>query len=215
MKIANKMKLYNIHRDYDNKNYYRKNLDKNPFKEFAIWIQIASSCKIVDLNAMILSTIDYNNQPDARVVLLRHFSNRGFVFYTNYNSKKGKDINNNNNVSATLFWPILEKQIRIKGIVSKTSYRNSNNYFLSRPKSNIISTIISHQSKYIKSIDKLDLKWKKLFNKINYKIECPKYWGGYLIKPYSIEFWQGRPNRLHKRIIYIKKTKWTMKILSP
>ncbi|UOF94237.1 MAG: pyridoxamine 5'-phosphate oxidase [Bacteroides sp.] len=188
-----------------------------PFKEFKKWIKIAQDNNILDFNAMTLSTVSSNNIPSSRIVLLKQINKDGLIFYTNYRSNKSIDLNHNKNVAANFYWAKINKQIRINGLVNKIPYKLSNQYFLSRPRTSMISSIISKQSSYINSINSLE---KKLFYLTNNKkilnnIKCPKYWGGYIIKPYMIEFWQGKPNRMHDRILFIKQNKWVKKILSP
>ena len=186
----------------------------NPHKLFDEWYKIAENdIAILEPNCMSLSTI-LNNEVRNRIVLLKEFSSEGFVFYTNYNSKKGQAIAQNPKVGLHFFWPSLEKQIIINGIAEKISEEKSIAYFNSRPKGSQIGAIISNQSNEIKNRKELESKIKDL-EQLDI-LEKPKHWGGYLIKPYLFEFWQGRENRLHDRIEFVYEDNlWTWKRLAP
>ena len=169
------------------------------------------------MNAMTISTIGADGFPKGRVVLLKKYDEYGFYFYTNYNSEKGKSIANNNKVSLSFFWPNMERQIIIKGIAEKTSEADSTNYFHSRPKGSQLGAAVSHQSSVLESREILEENLAILEKKYeNAEIPKPEEWGGYLVKPISIEFWQGRANRLHDRIRYTLKDKdWVIERLAP
>jgi pyridoxamine 5'-phosphate oxidase len=193
-----------------------KGLPDNPFVLFSKWFdEIENFGSEIESNAMSLSTVSPNSSPTTRIVLLKKFSSSGFVFYTNYNSRKGKNISHNSNVCLSFYWPSLERQVIIKGIATKTSEDESIKYFNSRPESSRVGAIVSNQSEVIKSREFIDSKLKKFI--VNSKnLVKPKNWGGYNVVPSSIEFWQGRDNRLHDRIIYSKESKiWNFKRLSP
>lgn len=203
---------------------YKKNIliesesPKNPFYLFHDWFQYEKSIKKEEeINAMSLSTLGKNGFPETRIVLLKEYSEKGFVFYTNYYSSKGKSIFSIPKVCISFFWKKTERQIIIKGIASKLSRKKSDQYFNNRPKGNKIGSWSSKQSTVIKSRNFLIKQYKKWSSFFRKKIITrPFYWGGYIVKPYTIEFWQGRPNRLHDRIIYIRKeNKWNLKRLSP
>jgi len=193
-----------------------ENLPENPIKLFSDWFNNADSkSNEIEPNAMSLSAIDLNGVPITRVVLLKKFSNDGFVFCTNYSSTKGKSITKNPNVCMSFFWSSLEQQVIINGKASKVSEADSDNYFNSRPIGSRRGAIISNQSEIIPSREYLENKLKKN-NLENNSVKRPKNWGGYIVDPTSIEFWQGRENRLHDRILYKKENNiWNYVRLSP
>ena len=193
-----------------------KNLPKNPIDLFSEWFNYIDSQKLeIEPNAMSLSTININNSPSTRVVLLKKFSNEGFVFYSNYCSRKGKDIDKNSNVCLSFFWPATEQQIIINGNAVKISNKESENYFNTRPIGSQLGAVVSNQSEVIESRQFLENKMTK-FKLDNTSIRKPDHWGGYIVNPYALEFWQGRDNRLHDRILYRKdKNIWNYVRLSP
>jgi pyridoxamine 5'-phosphate oxidase len=193
-----------------------KNLSKDPFDLFDNWFEdLEKFGNERENNAMSLSTVNDKNVPTTRVVLLKQFSKNGFVFYSNYDSRKGKHIDNNPNVCISFYWPSMERQVIINGKVSKISAIESEKYFNSRPKSSQLGAIISNQSEIIPSRKYLEEKLSK-FNISNNNLKRPSNWGGYILKPELFEFWQGRDSRLHDRIIFSKsKTNWDQKRLSP
>ena len=193
-----------------------EDLPENPIKLFSDWFNNADSkSNEIEPNAMSLSAIDLNGVPITRVVLLKKFSNDGFVFCTNYSSRKGKSITKNPNVCISFFWSSLEQQVIINGKASKVSEADSDNYFNSRPIGSRLGAIISNQSEIIPSREYLENKLKKN-NLENNSVKRPKNWGGYIVDPTSIEFWQGRENRLHDRILYKKENNiWNYVRLSP
>ena len=201
---------------YDKLSLIENHLPKEPIKLFQIWFEeLCNSKSVLEPNAMTLSTVGNENKPRNRVVLLKKFSEKGFVFYTNYKSKKGIDINNNPNVSISFFWPSFERQVIIEGICSKITNKESDKYFYSRPIDSQIGAIISDQSSEIPNRDYIENKFDS-FKSDNTEILRPLNWGGYIINPINIEFWQGRKNRLHDRILYYKNNNsWVFKRLSP
>ena len=201
---------------YDKLSLIEQQLPKEPIKLFQIWFEeLCKSNSVLEPNAMTLSTVGNENKPRNRVVLLKKFSRKGFVFYTNYKSKKGIDITNNPNVSISFFWPSFERQVIIEGICSKITNKESDKYFYSRPIDSQIGAIISDQSSEIPNRDYIENKFDS-FKSDNTEILRPLNWGGYIINPISIEFWQGRKNRLHDRILYYKNdNSWLFKRLSP
>ena len=201
---------------YDKLSLIEQHLPKEPIKLFQIWFEeLCKSNSVLEPNAMTLSTVGNENKPRNRVVLLKKFSEKGFVFYTNYKSKKGIDINYNPNVSISFFWPSFERQVIIEGICTKISNKESDKYFYSRPIESQIGAIISDQSSEIPNRDYIENKFDS-FKSDNTEISRPLNWGGYIINPISIEFWQGRKNRLHDRILYYKNdNSWLFKRLSP
>ena len=209
--------IQNLRVDYSGEILDIEKLDKNPINQFKLWFNDSKSNNIIEPNAMILSTISKENTINSRTVLLKDIFENGFVFYTNYNSRKGKDINYNNDVSAVFLWKEIERQIIIKGYSTKISKEKSEVYFNSRPRKSRIAAWASKQSENLKNsnelIDSFNFYNKKFKDK---KIPLPDFWGGYVIEPYSIEFWQGRSSRMHERIIYKKnKKKWDISKLYP
>ncbi len=195
-------------------------LPKSPFELFSNWFQEVEDAKGVDeVNAMTLTTQGLDGYPKSRIVLLKHFDVNGFVFYTNYDSEKGKAIQNNDKVCISFFWPNLERQVIIKGIVAKISEEKSAAYFQSRPRGSQLGAWVSNQSETIASRAILDEKLLNLENKYaNKEIPKPSFWGGYSIQPIAFEFWQGRANRLHDRFRFsnqINTDNWKIERLSP
>ncbi len=169
---------------------------------------------------MTISTVIDNAVPDARVVLLRHVSDKGFIFYTNYNSAKGQQLLQNNNMSAVFWWPQSHRQIRIMGKVSKIAREDSEQYFATRDRETQIGAWASMQSKFIENYDVLQNRLTEYEAKFkNIEVPCPPYWGGYILEPIEIEFWQGRHSRLHDRIVFtrdnIKTNDWQISRLAP
>ena len=166
---------------------------------------------------MVLSSVDKFRRPASRVVLLKEFSQRGFVFFTNYESRKGQELKKNPYVATTFFWPLLERQVRIEGSITKLSSKENQAYFAARPRDAQLSAWASSQSDQVSSRKVLEQNLKTLEQAFqDRKIPCPPYWGGYLIKPRSIEFWQGRENRLHDRIVFSRSGKtWKKSRISP
>ena len=208
------MSIHHLREHYGKGQLLEKDVLANPIDLFDAWFKLAINQKIKEPNAMVLGTVNSFNKPRSRVVLLKEYREDGFVFYTNYSSNKGHEIENNSNVCITFLWLEMEKQIRIEGIATKVSNKESEDYFNSRPEGSKVGAIISNQSKPIHSRELLDLK----LNQFNYNdtINKPEHWGGYIIKPNLFEFWQGRANRLHDRIEYnFIEGKWIYQRLQP
>lgn len=191
----------------------------NPLTQFERWMGEALSLDIPEANAMTLATASKAGQPSARIVLLKDFSEKGFVFFTNYNSQKGQEIDQNPKAAVLFFWPKLMRQIKIEGVLGKVSPAESENYFKTRPTGNQLSAWASQQSSEIKSKEELEKHFKQLEEKYKGQdIPYPEFWGGYCLKPYAYEFWQGQANRLHDRIRYElidEDTFWKIKRLAP
>lgn len=203
------------------KDYLKKEIDTivntNPLVWFSEWFQDAIASKEPEPTAMVLSTVSADNSPSSRVVLLKAFDESGFTFFTNYNSRKGKQISINNKVSIVFFWPNTERQVRIEGSAIRTSEMLSDDYFNTRPIESRLNAIISPQSEIITSKLTLIEQRQKLEELSDFnKLKRPANWGGYCVKPILIEFWQGGPSRLHDRIEFRKNnTKWQINRLAP
>jgi pyridoxamine 5'-phosphate oxidase len=212
-------KLQALRREYSGETLNPANVLKDPFLQFANWLHLLMEKNPGDPNAMVLATADKQGRPSARVVLLKEFDHRGFVFYTNYNSKKGKEIDANPNASLLFYWPDLHQQVRIEGVLEKNSPEDAKNYFNERPRESRISAWISPQSHVIESKELLEEKYLELSDKYNdQEIPYPSFWGGYCLKPNLFEFWQGQPNRLHDRVQYrfVEDTgEWVIEQLAP
>jgi pyridoxamine 5'-phosphate oxidase len=206
-----------IRRDFAGKPLDENSVDKNPIEQFQIWFEEAVNAQLLDPYAMSITTVNIDGQPSTRVVYMRGIKEGGFIFYTNYNSKKGEALKNNNFVSLNFFWGELDRQIRIEGEVIKVSDEDSDAYFAQRPRESKIGAWASEQSEEIKDRAELEKKVAYFTEKFKDKdVPRPPHWGGYLVKPNNIEFWQGRPNRLHDRIVFTKSgSVWLKSRLSP
>ena len=210
--------LHDYRKNYNKGELTKNKVDTNPLQQFRKWFYEAKDSESVEeVNAMTLTTVGLDGFSKGRVVLLKKYDEHGFYFYTNYSSEKGKSIAQNNKVSLLFFWPGLERQIIIKGTASKTSEDDSNNYFNSRPKGSQLGALVSNQSEVIETRKVIENKLALLENQyFDKEIKKPANWGGYLVSPISIEFWQCRPNRLHDRIRYrLSHLDWIIERLSP
>ncbi len=211
--------LGDYRKNYRKNELLKKNIPENPMELFQKWFYEADESNgIEEANIMNLATIGLDNFPKNRIVLLKRFTWEGFIFYTNYNSEKGKAIRENPNVALSFFWHSQERQIIIKGIVEKIAENLSDGYFETRPEGSKLGAWASHQSEVIDSRDKLDKKLSFFENKFkDMEVPRPAYWGGYIVKPTSIEFWQGRPNRMHDRMRYTLQENydWKLERLEP
>jgi pyridoxamine 5'-phosphate oxidase len=209
--------IADIRKDYKLRSLSELDVAANPIDQFTTWWNEAIASNIDEVNAMTLATADANGRPSARIVLLKGMSENGFEFFTNYESNKSKEMAVNNKVALVFFWKELERQIRIEGTVSKLSEAESDKYFFSRPEESRIGAWSSPQSSVIDSREVLDehvLQTKQAFEGI--EITRPPFWGGYIVKPACIEFWQGRSSRLHDRIAYfLENDSWIIKRLAP
>ena len=196
--------LSNYRKSYEKEELLESKCPENPMELFQKWFINADNSEVVEeTNAMTVATIGKDGFPKSRVVLLKKYTWEGFIFYTNYNSEKGKAIEDNNHICISFFWPALEQQIIIKGVAEKLAENLSDGYFESRPDGSKLGAWASEQSKVVSSREELDENLKTFEQKFDGKeIPRPKHWGGFLVKPVSLEFWQGRPNRMHDRIKY-------------
>ncbi len=209
--------ISSIRRDYQFEDLLENSSPNDPMELFDAWLETAIKSCPEDPTAMILSTVDADQKPHARVVLLKQRKEEGFSFFTNYDSDKGEQLAQNHNACLTFFWPSLSRQIRIEGIVKKVSRKVSEEYFASRPKGSQLAAAASNQSQPVSSRDSLH----KAFNELEEQytdstIECPINWGGYILEAQYIEFWQGRPSRLHDRLSYkFTNNNWSRARLAP
>jgi pyridoxamine 5'-phosphate oxidase len=212
------MELFNYRKSYTKDKLSMNDIGDNPIDFFVKWFKEAeNSDQIIEPNAMTISTVDENSFPSSRVVLLKQIKERSLIFFTNYNSNKGKSLDKNENICASFYWPPLERQVIIKGNAKKISSIESEDYFNSRPFESQAAAIISNQSEDIDSYESLLEKYNSFIeqNK-NTKLKRPNNWGGIEIFINQIEFWQGRKNRLHNRVLCnFQKDTWEYKLLSP
>ena len=219
------MSIADLRRDYCLAGLRRKDLDTDPIVQFEKWFGQARAAhasvardKVEDVNAMTLATADKQGRPSARVVLLKGVDQRGFIFFTNYQSRKGQELSENPHAAAVFYWPDLERQVCIAGEVAKLSRTESEAYFKTRPKGSRLAAWASTQSDVIANREVLEEKWKRLEAQYpGEEVPMPSYWGGYVLTPARIEFWQGRPNRLHDRFRYsrLPDKGWQLERLAP
>jgi len=209
--------MADLRREYTLAGLRRADLDPDPITQFNKWFEQAMAAGIREPNAMTLATADRQGQPSARIVLLKNVSEKGFTFFTNYESRKGNELGTNPLAALVLFWPELERQLCISGSVKKVTRAESKKYFDSRPRGSRLAAWVSSQSETIQ--DRAALEKKLAMLEARYpgeEVPLPPYWGGYCLAPARIEFWQGRPNRLHDRFQYREQSKgWLLERLSP
>lgn len=211
------MNLAGIRQEYQKHSLSKKDILNDPILQFSKWFDESVKSKIEMVNAMTLATSTLNGIPSARIVLLKEFDKRGFVFFTHFESRKGIDLLRNPNAALCFFWKELERQVRIEGIVEELSPAESDKYFKLRPDESKVSAIISKQSTVIPNRKYLEDLWENEMNKVCVeKLIRPKNWGGFRVKPNQIEFWQGRPNRLNDRLNFQKDgDDWILSRLAP
>lgn len=217
-KLLTMKNLSSIRTDYTKSYLDENDLLVNPISQFIKWLDLAFQTKVQETNMMVLSTVSADGFPNSRAMLLKDVSDEGFFFFSNYLSVKGLELENNPKANLTFFWEEREQQVRVKGLVEKISREESVEYFNSRPSGSKISVCVSKQSSVVKDRQELEDKAQQLAaNKSDKEIKCPEYWGGYILKPIEMEFWQGRANRLHDRLKYTLNNngKWDITRLAP
>lgn len=210
--------IASIRKNYSQKKLTEQKAEADPIKQFAKWWKQAIKAEIEEVNAMTLATASSDGVPAARIVLLKEFSEKGFSFFTNYNSFKGQQLAENPKACLVFFWKEMERQVRITGLIEKLNAEANDTYFNSRPEESRLGAIASPQSQVIQSREWLDARFKELKKDLKGKaVERPEHWGGYLVKPVIIEFWQGRPGRLHDRLQYTLDDtgNWKIERLAP
>ncbi|MCS5662775.1 MAG: pyridoxamine 5'-phosphate oxidase [Flavobacteriales bacterium] len=212
-----KKNIADIRTDYTKNSISEIGLNSDPVQQFKIWFNQALDSKVIEASAMVLSTVSSEGFPSGRVLLLKGVEDSGFTFFTNYNSAKAKDMEANSNASMTFFWSELEQQVRIAGVIEKLDSVISDSYFYSRPRASQISAVASNQSDKLENRDDLIQevnRLEKLYE--NKKVPRPENWGGYVLKPVKVEFWQGRTSRLHDRFLYeLIDGTWQISRLAP
>ena len=210
--------LSNYRKSYEKQELLENNIGDDPMQLFQTWFnEVDKNFDVGETNAMTITTIGLDGFPKGRVVLLKKYTEEGFIFYTNYESEKGKAIAANPNVCLSFFWPQAERQVIIKGKTEKVAESLSDDYFKSRPRGSQLGAMVSHQSEVLPSRNDLEQRLQDLERKFEGKeIPRPKFWGGYIVKPVEMEFWQGRANRLHDRIRFtLSENVWKIERLSP
>lgn len=207
--------IHHLRENYESGELDITNMYPSPLLQFASWFEEAGKAGIPEPNAMVLSTVSPDGKPSSRVVLLKEFNGKGFIFFTNYLSKKGHDLEQNPNACLNFWWGALERQIRISGKIEKISEKENDEYFYSRPIGSQAGAVISPQSREIESREWLEQKFIEI--QLKGEIKRPDHWGGYILMPDTLEFWQGRSNRLHDRLVYEKMEgeNWKIKRLAP
>ena len=211
--------LADLRKDYCLAGLLEKDLEKDPFRQFEKWFQEAEAAKLVEPNAMVLSTVGADGRPVSRTLLLKGLDGRGFVFYTNYESRKGRELVGNARVALLFSWLGLERQVGVEGVAARISREESEAYFHSRPRASQLGAWVSPQSSVIASRAVLDDSMKAMEHKYaGLEVPVPQNWGGYRVAPDAVEFWQGRRSRLHDRLRFRRETKtadWVVERLSP
>jgi len=206
--------MHSHRRNYNLHELTEQKISPNPYEQFSWWFEDATGAEIIEPNAMVLSTATKTGKPSSRIVLLKIFDENGFVFYSNYHSRKGKELTENNQASLLFYWDKLERQVRIEGTIERIEAHLSDEYFAARPFESRLSAIVSEQSEEIPSRQFLEDKLEEVRKAGS--VHRPEYWGGYILKADYFEFWQGRASRLHDRIVYdLENGAWKIKRLAP
>lgn len=213
------LRLYinTLRHDFSKQTLDESQVDKSPFLQFEKWFKEAVDAHVNEPNAMTVATASKSGKPAARILLLRNFNENGFVFYTNYDSRKGEEIDENPHCALLFFWPELERQVRIEGKLIKQTAAESDLYFNTRPRTSKLGAWTSPQSKVVKNRKELDELYEQMSQRFpSEDVPRPPHWGGYVLQPDSIEFWQGRPSRMHDRILYtLVNGNWKIERLAP
>jgi len=212
------LSISDLRRDYTRQSLQETEVNPNPFNQFQTWFEQALLAQLPEPNAMTLATATPDGKPSARMVLLKNFDQRGFVFYTNYQSYKAQDLTINPQAALVFWWAELERQVRIQGKVEQVSAQESDEYYYSRPLNSRLGAWASNQSQVVESREILELRLQELKTKYdNQEVPRPPHWGGFRIIPTTIEFWQGQPSRLHDRLNYRRRDDgtWFIERLSP
>jgi pyridoxamine 5'-phosphate oxidase len=210
------MEIADLRKEYTLAGLRRSDLLPDPIQQFIRWFEQAQAAKVLEPNAMTLATVDSDGQPSSRIVLLKGIDTRGFSFFTNYGSRKGQEIEANPRAALTIFWPALERQVCVRGLCEKLSREESEDYFKTRPLGSQLGAWVSSQSVAIPDRAWLEERLKEASALHGENPPIPPYWGGYVLKPITIEFWQGRPSRLHDRFVYTRQDNdWRIERLSP
>jgi pyridoxamine 5'-phosphate oxidase len=212
------MDLSDMRADYRRSELHRENLKADPFDQFALWFEEACRAQLAEPNAMSLATVSADGHPSLRTVLVKQYDARGFVFFTNLESRKSREIAANSNVALLFPWLALERQVTICGTAERISTAETLGYFIKRPIDSQLAAWASHQSSVITSRKILEMKWEEMKRKFSDgRVPLPSFWGGYRVSPHTFEFWQGRSNRLHDRFLYTRhpNDSWTIERLAP
>lgn len=210
-------KISMMRKEYSDKPLLEEQLLRDPSEQFLLWFREAVDAELYEPNAMVLATHGLHGMPSARVVLLKELHNGGFVFFTNYESRKGEEIDHNPMASLLFYWPELHRQVRVEGRLEKTTEQENQEYFSLRPRGAQVGAWASRQSTALSSRQDLEENVRTMEERFNgNEVPCPPYWGGYRLKPSYLEFWQGRRSRLHDRLVYEKEGgEWRIKRLAP
>ena len=211
------MSIAELRREYARARLDEAHISPDPMIEFARWFAEATVAEVLEPNAMALATATREGVPSVRIVLLKGYDERGFVFFTDYRSRKGAELQENPHAALALYWAELERQVRITGTVSTVSREDSDTYFQSRPRPSRLSTWVSHQSQVIAGRSVLDQREREVRDQFPDDVPLPPHWGGFRVWPETVEFWQGRPSRLHDRLRYVRagENGWRVERLSP
>jgi pyridoxamine 5'-phosphate oxidase len=210
------MDIAELRKEYTFAGLRRADLHHDPIHQFRNWFDAALNAGLPEPNAMTLSTVDTEGQPSSRIVLLKDLDHRGFTFFTNYESRKGKELAANPRAALTFFWHGLERQVCVRGLCEKVGREEAETYYKSRPVGSRLGAWVSSQSTPIPDREFLELKLKEVTAKFGDNPPIPPYWGGYVLRPHAFDFWQGRPSRLHDRFLYTRtREEWKLERLSP